>query len=170
MMIFDDIDGELDSIETTDKKETIITKKLLPAGSKDCAILFVQNLVLATGIFGRLYDGSARYLANRIVSGPHPAIIDLKTENVNGRDTIIQGEATWEGQNLAICQAQIDEWGLPAFLAECQHDVYTAVQDKSFYLSGLASRTAVIGLALMIKGLFNTCIGRFQFWDTALKG
>jgi hypothetical protein len=44
MMIFDDIDGELDTIETTDKKETIITKKLLPAGSKDCAILFVQNL------------------------------------------------------------------------------------------------------------------------------
>jgi hypothetical protein len=39
MMIFDDIDGELDTIETTDKKETIITKKLLPAGSKDCAIL-----------------------------------------------------------------------------------------------------------------------------------
>jgi hypothetical protein len=44
MMIFDDIDGELDTIETTDKKETIITKKLLPAGAKDCAILFVQNL------------------------------------------------------------------------------------------------------------------------------
>lgn len=27
MMIFDDIDGELDTIETTDKKEIVITKE-----------------------------------------------------------------------------------------------------------------------------------------------
>lgn len=168
MMIFDDIDGELDTIETTDKKEIVITKKLLPAGSKDCAILFVQNLVLATGIFGRLYDGTARYLANRIVSGPHPAIIDLKTENVNGRDTIIQGVATWEGQNLAICQAQIDEWGLPAFLAECQHDVYSR-SGQIFLPEWFSIQNGRNRFSINDKGLFNQTISRFQFWDTALK-
>jgi hypothetical protein len=77
--------------------------------------------------------------------------LTLKTENVNGRDTIIQGEATWEGQNLAICQAQIDEWGLPAFLAECQHDVYSR-SGQIFLPEWFSIKTAVIGLALMIKG------------------
>ena len=168
MMIFDDIDGELDKIETTDKKESIITKKLLPAGSKDCAILFVQNLVLATGIFGRLYDGSARYLANRIVSGPHPAVVDLKTENQNGRTIIIQGQATWEGQNLDICQAQIDEWGIDAFLAECQHDVFSR-SGQIFLPEWFSIKNGRNRFNIDDKGLSNRVLYRYQFWDTALK-
>jgi phage terminase large subunit-like protein len=124
--------------------------------------------VLPTGIFGRLYDGTARYLANRIVSGPHPAILDLKTENRNGRDIIIQGEATWAGQSLEVCQAQIDEWGLPAFLAECQHDVYSR-SGQIFLPEWFSIEDGRNRFSINDKGLFNRCIGRFQFWDTALK-
>ena len=71
-----------------------------------------------------MYDGSARWLNNRIVSGLHPAILDLKTKDVNGRDVITQGVATWPGQSLDVCQSQIDEWGLQSFLEEAQHEVY----------------------------------------------
>jgi phage terminase large subunit-like protein len=123
-MVFDDIDGELDTPATTEKKETVITKKLLPAGAPDLAVLVIQNLVTAHGIVARLSDGRAPFLANRVVSGPIPAIDGLITENVDGRDLIIQGRPTWDGQDVTICQSYVDDWGLPAFLAECQHDVY----------------------------------------------
>lgn len=126
MMVFDDIDGELDTPATTEKKETVITKKLLPAGAPDVAVVVIQNLVTAHGIVARLSDGRAPYLANRIVSGPIPAIDGLITENVNGRDMITAGAPTWVGQDETICQSYIDDWGLPAFLAECQHDVYSS--------------------------------------------
>lgn len=168
MMIFDDIDGERDTIETTDKKQSIITKKLLPAGSYDCAVLFVQNLVIATGIFGRLYDGSARWLNNRIVSGPHPAVIGLKTENVDGRDVIIEGSETWEGQNLETCQKQIDEWGLAAFLAECQHEVYVR-SGQIFLPEWFSIQDGRNRFSVHDNQLFNLTLQRFQFWDTALK-
>lgn len=169
MMIFDDIDGELDKIETTDKKQSVITKKLLPAGSSDCAVLFVQNLVIATGIFGRLYDGSARWLNNRIVSGPHPAVIDLKTENINGRDVITSGAATWAGQSIETCQKQIDEWGLAAFLAECQHEVYNRT-GQIFLPDWFLIKDGRNRFSIHDRGLFNQTPQRFQFWDTALKG
>ena len=45
-MIFDDLDGELDSAATTAKKITVITKKLLPAGAEHLAVLAVQTLAV----------------------------------------------------------------------------------------------------------------------------
>lgn len=164
----DDIDNDLDTIEITDKKEKILTKKILPAGSKYAAVLGAQNLVSPTGIFGRLYDGSARYLANRIVSGPHPAVIDLKTENRNGLDIIIQGDPTWEGQSLEICQAQINEWGLDAFKAEAQHDVFSR-SGQIFLPEWFSIKNGRNRFSIDDKGLSNRVLYRYQFWDTALK-
>jgi phage terminase large subunit-like protein len=168
MMIFDDIDSDLDKIEATDKKESIITKKLLPAGSNNCAVLMVQNLVLATGIFGRLHDGTARYLANRVVSGPHPAVTNLKTENIDGFDTIVEGVATWAGQSIETCQAQIIEWGLPAFLAEAQHDVYNR-SGQVFLPEWFSIKDGRNRYSINDQGMINRTVSRYQFWDTALK-
>lgn len=123
LMIIDDIDGELDSPGTTNKKIKTLTSKLLPAGSNDLAVMAVQNLVLETGVFARLADGTADFLADRIVSGPHPAVEGLAYEQREGKWEIVGGQATWQGQNLEKCQAMVNSWGLSAFLREAQHEV-----------------------------------------------
>lgn len=122
-MILDDLDGELDSVPTVEKKITTLTKKLLPAGATDLAVLAVQNLVHGQSIFARLGDGRADFLADRTVSGPHPAIEGLTYEQRDGRYVITGGTATWAGQDLAQCQAIINDTGLTAFLSESQHEV-----------------------------------------------
>lgn len=133
MIIFDDIDGELDTELITKKKIKVITQKLLPAGAPNCATLLVQNLVHENSIFAQLADNRADFLKNRIVSGPIPAVFDLEVEQRDLLDedgevagntwVIIGGEPSWaEGFPLLSCQALINEFGLTAFLSECQHE------------------------------------------------
>lgn len=127
-IVFDDIDRHNDSPAATAKKIDNITKKLLPAGTADCAVVVIQNLILDTGIVAQLVDGSADFLADRIVDGPHPALYGLETEVYTRPDNgmlghrITHGEPVWDGQGLLECQQYIDTFGLDAFLAECQHD------------------------------------------------
>lgn len=129
LIVLDDIDGKHDTLATTLRKIATITTSILPAGATNVAVLAIQNLIIADGFFTRMVDGRADYLARRTVSGPHPAITDLSWEYVEQgehqprRALITQGEPTWEGQNLAVCQHQIDTWGLASFLQEAQHDV-----------------------------------------------
>jgi hypothetical protein len=123
MIILDDVDENEDAPHTTLKKIDLITKSILPAGSNDCAVLFIQNLIHLDSIASRLVDGRADFLVDRVVSGPFPAIDNLTYEQHKGRFVITGGVATWEGQNLKVCQAQIDTWGLSAFLQEAQHEV-----------------------------------------------
>lgn len=128
LIILDDIDGGLDTLLTTQKKIKTLTHALLPAGSTDVATLAVQNLIIPTGVFARLATSRADFLADRIVSGPHPAVEGLRCEMTTDAEgkrqyTIVAGEATWEGQPLGICQQQIRDWGYRAFLEEAQHKV-----------------------------------------------
>jgi hypothetical protein len=126
MLILDDIDDAADSPPTTQKKIIAITQKLLPAGSPDAATLAVQNLVHHEGVFARLAgvaSESADFLADRIVSGPHPALKGFAVEKQpDGKWRIAAGAATWEGQSRDICQRQINDWGIRAFRAEAQHE------------------------------------------------
>lgn len=129
LFIIDDVDAHDDSPRVVQRKIDALTKKLLPAGSPDVAVLCIQNLVHRDGIFARLADGRAKFLQRRIVSGPVPAVRGLVTRhemqpNGKGRDIVIAGECTWSQQTLETVQAKIDDWGLPAFLAEAQHDVH----------------------------------------------
>lgn len=125
MIVLDDIDDTVDSQETTRKKIDAITKKLLPAGSVDAATLAVQNLVSYEGVFGRLANVAsepADFLADRIISGPHPALVGAEFERQpDGKWLIIRGEPIWDGQDLAICQQQVNDWGKRAFEAEALH-------------------------------------------------
>lgn len=123
LIVLDDIDSEDDSPQTTANKIRAITKKLLPAGSSDVAIVAVQNLVIPDGVFAQLADGRADWLARRTVSGPIPAIENLTYVTENGKHRITGGQPTWAGQDLATCQAQLEDWGLDAFLTEAQHEV-----------------------------------------------
>lgn len=128
-IIFDDLDDKDDKAGATHKKIGTITKSIIPAGSNNVAVLAIQNLIIPDGIFSRLADGRADFLADRIVSGPFPAVEGLETELYEDQETgtrkarIIAGVPSWDGQNLQVCQRNIDLFGLSAFLAECQHDV-----------------------------------------------
>jgi predicted phage terminase large subunit-like protein len=128
LIIFDDIDSEADTLEVTAKKIRAITTKILPAGSTDCAVLFIQNLIHENSIVSQLVDGQADFLLQRVVPAVEPAVRGLKTEEYKADDgsnriRIAEGEPTWEGQSLAICEFQINKWGLRAFKREAQQEV-----------------------------------------------
>lgn len=123
LIILDDIDDIRDSPETVQKKIDILTTSILPAGSVDVVVIGIQNLIHPNSIFSRICDGRAEFLLDRVISGPYPAVDGLTYEKQNGRYVITAGTATWEGQPLGVCQSQINEWGLTAFLREAQHEV-----------------------------------------------
>ena len=127
-IIFDDLDELHDSPHATKKKIDTLTKSLLPAGSKDVAVVGIQNLIIPHGVFSQLADGRAPFLVKRRVSGPHPAVVGLKTKvkTVKGKriPMITGGKPVWVGQDLGACQDLMDLVGLPAFQQECQHEVH----------------------------------------------
>ena len=132
LIIFDDVDGRHDSVAVTQKKIESITESILPAGSADCAVLFMQNKIHANSMASQLADGRADFLINRLPVKVHPAVVGLKYETVSqgsaGNETdpvykITDGAATWPGQPIAVCEQQINTWGLKAFLRESQHEV-----------------------------------------------
>jgi hypothetical protein len=154
LIIFDDIDDKQDSPEAIKKKIDTITTSILPAGSPDCAILGIQNLMHSQSIFKQIADETAEFLYEREVSGPYPAVEGLQYEVRPAPERgyrITGGTATWEGQSLEICEKQINEWGLTAFLQESQHEVddikggmydhleYTVTGQKSRNSPGLSA-------------------------------
>jgi len=124
-MVFDDIDSESDSELVVEKKIRTITRKLLPAGSQDCAVIAIQNKVHDDSIFARLVDGRADFLRDRIVSGPIPAIWNFEWEEHDGRFVIVGGQPSWVAMPVESCQGLLNDIGLTAFLAECQHSTIT---------------------------------------------
>ena len=128
LIVLDDIDELNDSAKAVLKKILTITNSVLPSGSPDCAILGVQNLIHDEGVFSRLWEKRADFLNDREMPDPEPAVIGLEVEaqeQADGRRRwkIIAGTPTWEGQNLAVCEQQINDFGLKAFLREAQHEV-----------------------------------------------
>jgi hypothetical protein len=129
LMIFDDLDRQSDGPAIVETKIRALTRAILPAGADDLAVLAIQNLIHDQGIFARLAglaDERADFLADRIVSGPHPALLDACYEQTaDGRHLIVSGTPTWDGQDVAACQRMIDTYGLSSFRVECQHEVDT---------------------------------------------
>lgn len=128
VMIFDDVDDRLDTSDTTQKKIDVITTTILPSGSSDCAIIFVQNKIAQNSIVSRLCDGRADFLHDRLPATVEPAVIGLRYARVTQDDgtaryVITEGVASWEGQSLVTCEQQINAWGLGAFRREAQHNV-----------------------------------------------
>lgn len=128
LIIFDDVDNRHDSLGVVQKKIATITDNILPTGSSDCAVLFIQNLLHKNSVAAQLVDGRAAFLLNRMPIVVEPAVRNLEYEQ-RARDdgspyyVITGGEPTWAGQSLATCQGQINEWGLTAFLEQAQHEV-----------------------------------------------
>jgi hypothetical protein len=128
LIIFDDIDERHDSDEAVKKKIETITDSILPAGATDCAILFLQNKIHRNSIVSMLCDGRADFLLDREPPCAEPAVEGLEYESVEQPDgtrryRITAGRATWEGQSLAVCEQQLNDWGRASFEREAQHKV-----------------------------------------------
>ena len=127
LIILDDVDGKHDTPETTTKKIETITETILPAGSSDCAILFIENRIHSNSMASQMDKGTASFLLNREQFPMEPAVYNLKYESFTGSNGITQyritgGTASWEGQPLELCEAQMNEWGRLAFIRESQHE------------------------------------------------
>lgn len=132
LIIFDDFDGRHDSPYITQKKIEIITESIIPAGSDDAAIWFVQNLVIPNGIMSRLCGVSqyeAGFLSRRRVNGPIKAVEGLQTEERFSEEfgrkihIVTGGTPTWSAYTLEDAQEDILEEGFRAFDREKQHNV-----------------------------------------------
>lgn len=127
VIVFDDVDELSDSPKMVAKKEEAIQKNVIPAGSPDVAIVFLQNLVNKYGVVARLADKRAEYLLNREVPTIEKAVEGMVLEQYQGpvkmMYRIVGGTATWEGQDLQVCERQINEWGLKTFRQEAQHEI-----------------------------------------------
>lgn len=128
LIIFDDIDNESDTPKTVTKKENAIRSKIMAAGSADVAFLFLQNLIHDNSVISRLLDGTSEWLLDREVAPIEPAVEGLEVEKYDAEDgsrkwRIIAGKPSWEGQDLAICEQQINSLGLETFRREMQHEV-----------------------------------------------
>lgn len=127
-MLFDDIDSQFDSVKTIDKKKDLIRNAILPAGSSDCAVLFLQNKIHEDSIVSQLCDGRADFLLDREPPVVEAAIVGLQTEIVENEDgskryKITDGVPTWAGQGITECEDLIALIGIKSFLRESQHEV-----------------------------------------------
>lgn len=128
LIIFDDVDQQQESELVRNKKINTITKDILPAGSVDVAVLFIQNIIHEDSIANQILTGTADFLIDREVGTFEPAVRDLEYElqiDLDGKShyVITKGEATWAGQSIAICEGQMTTWGALAFLQESQHRI-----------------------------------------------
>jgi hypothetical protein len=134
----DDVDSLHDSIHVTEKNIETFTKSILPAGTNDKVVLGLQNLIHRDSIFSQVADGRAKFLMNRFVSGPYPAIEGEfkyeERETLRGpRYFILSGNATWpEGFGLEACEKELNDSGPAAFESECQHNVTHVHEDSTF--------------------------------------
>jgi predicted phage terminase large subunit-like protein len=129
----DELDDQLDTAATIEKKVGVLTRSILPTGDAALAVVGVQNLPNADGIFAQLADGRAEFLMGRYVSGPHPAMVDLPEQDwyVTVQDAltgtprfrIVGGEPVWAGQDRAACEKLLNDIGPRAFEIECLHRI-----------------------------------------------
>ncbi|MFA5604176.1 MAG: hypothetical protein WDA12_04950 [Bacilli bacterium] len=136
IIVFDDIDSRHDTEEMIKRKVETITESILPSGTGDCAILFLQNRIHKNSIVSTLADGTADFLHDRSVH-EEKAVEGLEIEAINNEDgtrsyAIRAGTPTWEGQDLDACEFQLNAWGRAAFLREAQHE--TEESDEGLWL------------------------------------
>lgn len=126
LLVFDDIDGRHDTPPAVTKKITTLTESILSARAAHAAVVFAQNLVHRHGIVARLADGRADFLADRAVSGPHPALIDAEYVHDGEKWRITGGVPTWASMPIPVLQSILDTIGKRAFERELQHNVKDA--------------------------------------------
>jgi hypothetical protein len=133
----DDIDSLHDSHHVVEKNIETFTKSILMAGAEHKAVLGLQNLIHRDSIFAQVADGRAKFLMNRFVSGPYPALQGEfkyeERETAKGlRYFVTSGTPTWpDGYGLEVCEKELNDSGPDAFETECQHNVSKVREDST---------------------------------------
>lgn len=181
-IIWDDIDEVTDSLLTITKKIKVITQSILPAGSTDCAVSFFQNAIHRESIMMQMIDGRADFLRDRNPVVAIPAVRNLVYDDQPERVYFRGGIPSWEGQSLATCEAQANEWGLSAFLQEAQHEVTIGGVNRYFnqdilnrwlteVRSGLHTPLPLWEIPYSCEKLREEAEGGlFRVWETPVKG
>lgn len=129
LIIFDDVDEDTDTPEIVRGKIDFITRKILPAGSTDCIVCFLQNPIHEGSVMNQLLRGKAEFLTDRERYEPVPALLKYTSEvraRSNGLNYmhLTSGTPSWpEGMDLNVCQQFVHKFGWDAFLSECQHEL-----------------------------------------------
>jgi hypothetical protein len=131
-LIIDDVDSKHDTPSEVRRKIEVLTHTIIPAGSHDLAILGIQNLIHRNSVFSQLADTRAKFLLNRAISGPFPALRNLRYEQRGDKYVITAGQPTWAGQSVADCERELNRIGPAAFEAECQQHVTAAALGSVF--------------------------------------
>lgn len=123
-MVIDDIDDSEDKPDTVRRKARTLTKKIIPAGSADLAVLMIQNLVHLNSVLARIIDGREDSFRRRTVSGPIPALEGFAYRlDEEGQYRITAGRPMWVGFDVDRCEDLLNKIGLDDFESECQHIV-----------------------------------------------
>jgi hypothetical protein len=180
-LIIDDVDSKHDTVTEVRRKIEILTHTIIPAGSRDLAILGIQNLIHRNSVFAQLSDTRAEFLLNRAISGPFPALNNLAYEHQGGRYVITSGHPTWEGQTLADCELELNRIGPAAFIAECQQEIHAATigsvfpqYNEAYHVITWSEFAALYGdIARHDNGRpripRHWLIGRAQDWGTTIQ-
>jgi hypothetical protein len=151
LIILDDVDAEDDSPLVIKSKINAITLSILPTGSPDLAVLFVQNPMHEDSVWTQLHDGRAKFLLDRDVFEPEPAIRDLtytSYQDEEGRTLwrITGGTPTWDGQPIAACERLMNLIGEQPFLREAQHKLDAGDRHYVFRREGVAYLRSLLPL------------------------
>lgn len=127
LIIPDDVDSRDGSPVIAESNFNAFTLEVLPMRQADTLVFYAQNLISRYSVMYRIQSQRERVLTNRKPTVPVPAVRDLVTETrtVGGilKDVFVSGRPTWRGWDRRRVQDEIDAYGLPAFLRECQHEV-----------------------------------------------
>lgn len=129
-IILDDIDGREDSPQITQTRLKRLTGEIIPMRQGNTLIYFAQNLISRFTVMYKIHTQQEKVLTNRKPTKPIPAVLNpvFGQRTVDGimQDYLISGESTWHVWDTDRINDEIQSEGLPAFEAECQHDVAQA--------------------------------------------
>lgn len=145
LIVIDDLDELGDSPVTVEHKEQILTRSILPMGNDKTRVLVPQNPIHENSVVNRMLTGVSLALAIRTVFGelnedgsmsqrPVPAVKDFAYEvrqtDEGPYSEITKGESNWPGITRENWQTTLNRVGPPAFLAEYQHDMSIAKEER----------------------------------------
>lgn len=132
-IIIDDVDGLHDGPAAVRKKLETLTHTVIPTGSRDVCVVFIQNLIHPNSVAAHLthpirFPEEERFLLDRKLIGPIPAIEDFEAQMVVDPGDpsqrvwrITGGRPTWSGFNLRDAEAELNTTNRRAFEIEYQH-------------------------------------------------
>lgn len=134
LLIADDIDELGDSPAVVENKERALTRSILPMGTDQTRVLVAQNPIHENSCVNRMLNGVSLALAVRTVFGPVPAMesfaYEVRQTEDGPRAEITQGTTTWPEVTVSMWQSTLDRVGPNSFLAEYQHDMSIALEER----------------------------------------